>query len=125
MFELGGMMWRVDDLDYIDNFRELKRGASPLLYSIEEPITIDLIFDSTMYDFFPYEKNVLVYKYGLFFINGKNYGALKSVCSQFNITESDLDNHNTSNLTGLFKYISYLEGCALSGYVSGSGHSYF
>lgn len=75
MFELGGMMWRCDDLDRAD-YRSLKRAASPLFYTTEESRTIDLIFDSTLYDFFPYEKDSLVYMFDKFWMNGECLGSM-------------------------------------------------
>lgn len=75
MFELGDMMWRCDDLDRAD-YRSLKRAASPLFYTTEESRTIDLIFDSTLHDFFPYEKDSLVYRFDKFWMNGECLGSM-------------------------------------------------
>lgn len=89
MAEIAGRMYKLDDLDYVDNHRKLVRMFRPCDYKVEEGHKIDLLIGCTLYDMFTYPKNCLVYKFKNFYLNGIKLGGMELI-KDIGIRESDL-----------------------------------
>jgi len=74
MFEAGRRMYRLDDLEYVKNFRKMRRSVEPIDYDVEESFNFDLMMDCSLYDFFPHPEGRLVYRFGRLYINGMCLG---------------------------------------------------
>lgn len=124
MFELGGMMWRCDDVEWND-YRSLTRCASPLFYTTEESRTVDLLFDSTLYDFFPYEKDSLVYKFDRFWMNGECLGTLEDLKDKVEIKKSNLTYLYGNEVKEIKEYFEDLKDVTITSFITDNSQSYY
>jgi len=90
MFESGERMWKIEDSDYRDNHRSLLRSASPIGFFSEEPSSIDLMTFGGLY-IFTYEKDILVFRFDDFYLNGELVGTYKEINDELKMTRSDID----------------------------------
>lgn len=116
MFEVGNRMYQLDDLSYTENHRELTRCAMPIDYYEDENIKFDLVKTGDLYDFFTYEKDVLVYRFGNFYLNGE------LICSREDVSEEyydiDFDIAYGKKFDSFIKGLELQKDIKLRGYIS-------
>lgn len=122
MFELGGMMWGLDD---DKDHRMLTRSAFPLFYKTEESVLIDFIFDSTLHDLFTYEKDILVFRFDKVFINGRVIDTYESFTKHTGITTDKLYIISRSIEFKLKRYVVDKIGSDLKGVVTEDSQCWF
>lgn len=89
MMEVGCRMYRMADLDYVDNHRTLIRQVEPIDYSVEESFSIDLLTKVDLFDTFTYKKGELVYRFGKWYLDGFICSIVESLIDAY---DYDLDN---------------------------------
>lgn len=111
MVEFGNRMYAVDTGEY---HRSLRRSITPMDYDIaDDGHMVDLLIDSTLHDYFTYPKDVLVYKFENFYLNGKLLGKAKHMEFTWDV---DLD--FAYNIQSVVKNIEEIYDVQLKGYVS-------
>lgn len=125
MFECANRMYALDDLEYTDNHRELKRQVVPLGFSVDESYTFDLILDSTLHDVITYEADHLVFRFDMFYLNGKELYSLDSINKkkpefgkEFDCSNVDFKRASGKEFHDFIRFIQYKEGIQLKGFVS-------
>lgn len=118
MFEVGNRMYRLDDLDYTDNHRNLVRCALPIDYYEDDSIKFDLMLTGGLYDFFTYQEDILVYRFGSFYLNGELVGAYEDINKEYDLSTIDLDFAYGKNFDDFIKYIEDRQEVKLKGYRS-------
>lgn len=116
MFELGRRMYRVCDWENRDH-RKLVVDCEPIDYDVEEPIRIDLLLDSTLYDLFTYKPNTLVYRFNHFYLNGIDLGHYLEVIHSLGFKTTDINVDFGTNVDKLAMSISRIVGYDIIGFV--------
>lgn len=118
MFEIGNRMYKLDDLGYTNNHRKLIRLALPIDYYEDESIKFDLIIDGGFYDFFTYQKDILVYRFRNFYLNGELVGTYEDINKEYDLSTINLDFSYGKNFDDFINYIEERQEIKLKGYRS-------
>lgn len=79
MFECYDRMYRITDLDYCDNHRDLLRSCEPIGIFSEESETINLMTFGGLYSLSTYQEDILVFRFDDFYLNGQIVGSFKEI----------------------------------------------
>lgn len=125
MFELGNRMYKLDDLDYTNNHRKLTRCALPIDYYEDDNIKFDLLITGGLYDFFTYQQDVLVYRFGSFYLNGELIGTYEDINNEFDLSMVDLEFAYGKKFDNFIEHIEEMTEVKLKGYKSLNGYCDF